>query len=922
MNDQQPINSTLTSTPEPVVLVDGSSYLHRAYHALPPLKTSDGRPTGAIRGVASMVLRLRKDYPNSPLIFVLDAPGGTFRDRIYPEYKAHRERMDDELRAQIAPLRELIEAMGILLLCELDVEADDVIGTLALQARDAGYKMIISASDKDLSQLVCDCVTVIDSMSRPPTVLDEAGVQAKFGVPPARFVDYLALRGDSSDNIPGVPGVGEKSATALIQELGSLDDIYADTARVEALSLRGAKRLRQRLDEGRESAMLSRQLATIRTDVPLPLSLDKLPSPQPDQQLLLQLCDDLQLRVLAREFEAGLDSPPPLQAAVAVAVNWETVLSVEALNRWIERIAAAEIFALDTETTGLDPLRARLVGISLAVSAHEAAYIPFGHDYVDVPKQLTEQQVLAALKPLLEDAGRAKLGQNLKYDRSVFASHGIELAGIARDTMLESYVLNAGKHRHDMAYLAKRLLGCEFTSFEQVAGKGKKQLSFSQVRLEQATPYAAEDADVALQLDAVMWPQLGEQPRLRKLFEDVEMPLLPILSDMERQGVLVDPNPLSAQGEEMQGRLDALQHEIWELAGGRFNIASVKQLRELLFDEMKLPVSRKTPGGEAATGERVLQDLAAQGYPIAQRLLDYRHLDKLKSTYIDALPKQINPDTGRVHCFWHQAATSTGRLSSSGPNLQNIPIRTAEGRRIRQAFVAAPGYRLLIADYSQIELRIMAHISQDQSLLQAFHDGQDIHRATAAEIFGGAAEQVSSDQRRIAKMVNFGLIYGMSSFGLAQRLRINQGEAKKYIDTYFDRYPGVRDYMQNVRELGRKQGFVETLYGRRVHLPNIAGRGQQARAAERAAINAPMQGSAADIIKLAMIATERWLRDSGVPARLLMQVHDELVLEVQDNAADEVHAKLVSLMRAADQGVLDIPLEVAAQTGDNWDEAH
>ncbi len=941
----------------PVILIDGTAWLYRAFYALPPLSTKDGRPTGAVRGVAAMLRRLRKDYPDSEIVMIMDAPGGTFRDEIYAEYKSHRPPMPPEMRQQIEPLQELTRAMGFPLMIIDNVEADDVIGTLSVQAGAAQRQVLISTSDKDLAQLVNERVRLFDTMKS--TMLDAEGVEQKFGVPPSLMLDYLSLVGDSSDNIPGVAGIGPKTAQALISHLGGLDAIYADTAKAAEVPVRGASGLPKKLEQGRETAWLSRRLAEIRTDVELEFDLQSLPPFKPRPEEMLALFEELEFRGWFKELQAEMrnssgtaknaapqDSearsatPPDADAdpggagektasgsilpepPLQTQTRWELVLEPQQLQAWVQRLEQAEIFCIDVETTDLDVMRARIVGVSVAVTPGEAAYIPFGHDYEGAPGQLDEKQVLGALKPLLEDPARAKLGQNLKYDCNALANHGIHLRGIARDTMLESYVLDSavGQH-HALDRLARRHLERETIQFTDVAGKGAKQLRFNQVHLEQAAPYAAEDADVALQLDAVFYPQLQKTPRLHRLFEEMEMPLLGVLAHMERNGTLVDPELLHSHSKELERKIAGLEQRAWKIAGREFNLNSTKQLQEILYEEQGLSITHRTPGGKASTNEAALQDLVHQ-HPLPGLLLEYRQLDKLKSTYTDRLPQQLNPGTGRVHTSWHQAVTSTGRLSSSDPNLQNIPIRSEEGRRIRRAFIAPEGWRILAVDYSQIELRIMAHLSGDQNLLDAFQRGEDIHRATAAEVFGvPSLDAVSTQQRQNAKAINFGLIYGMSAFGLARNLDIDHRDAQDYIKRYFARYPAVREYMQRAPADARQRGYVSTLFGRRLHLPDIRSSNQgRRRLAERISINAPMQGTAADIIKRAMITLDQWLRTANAPARLIIQVHDELVLEVREDALQEVQGEVGRIMSAAAE--LTVPLVVDSGSGNNWDEAH
>ncbi|MEA3299141.1 MAG: DNA polymerase I [Pseudomonadota bacterium] len=899
----------------PLVLVDGSSYLYRAFHALPPLTNSSGQPTGAIKGVIAMLKRLGKDYPGSELVVVFDAKGKTFRDEMFEQYKSHRPPMPDDLRRQIEPIHAIVRAMGLPLLIVDGVEADDVIGTLARRRAAEGKPVVISTGDKDMAQLVDGHITLVNTMT--DTRLDADGVRDKFGVGPELIIDYLALVGDKADNIPGVPGVGEKTALALLQNVGGLDAIYGDLEAIRELDFRGAKKMPEKFAEHRDQAYLSHQLATIKTDVELAPDADLLAPREADKSQLLALFLDLEFKAWSDELlnddEVAAEQP-------AVDKTWHTVLDREDFEAWLARLVEAELFAFDTETTSLDYMDADLVGVSFAVEPHEAAYVPLAHDYLGAPAQLDRQWVLDRLKPLLEDPNRPKVGQNLKYDMSVLARHGISLRGVAFDTMLESYVLDSTGSRHDMDSLALKYLGEKTIHFEDIAGKGAGQLRFNQIALEEAGPYAAEDADVTLRLHRALWPRVCEVPSLRAVFEDIEMPLVPVLSRIERNGARVDAALLKAQGKEIALRLDELEREAHELAGQAFNLASPKQLGEILFDKLKIPVVKKTATGAPSTKEEVLQELALD-YPLPRVLLEHRGLAKLQSTYIDKLPRMINARTGRVHTSYHQAGTATGRLSSTDPNLQNIPVRSSEGRRIRQAFVADRGNRILAADYSQIELRIMAHLSGDASLVQAFKEGLDIHRATAAEVFDTPLDRVTQEQRRSAKAINFGLIYGMSAFGLARQLHLGRNQAQEYIDLYFARYPGVAAYMERTRQQARDQGYVETLFGRRLHLPDIkAGNGQLRQAAERTAINAPMQGTAADIIKRAMIAVDRWLTDRALDTRMIMQVHDELVFEVPEGELDEVRDTVVRLM--AEAATLDVPLVVDAGVGANWDEAH
>ncbi|ALZ82796.1 DNA polymerase I [Pseudomonas oryzihabitans] len=911
----------------PLVLVDGSSYLYRAFHALPPLMTSTGKPTGAVKGVLNMLLSLRRQYPDSLFAVVFDAKGPTFRDALFADYKAQRPAMPDDLRGQVEPLHACIRALGLPLLAIEGVEADDVIGTLARHCASAERPVVISTGDKDMAQLVCPYVTLVNTMSG--SVLDVEGVKTKFGVGPELIIDYLALMGDKIDNIPGVPGVGEKTAAGLLNGIGGgLDTLYANLDAVAALPLRGAKSLAAKLDQHREQAYLSYQLATIKLDVPLELTFDELKVGEPHVEALMALYQEL-------EFKSWLDdlirdtkrqgAPLPLAedaATTQVETHYDTVLEQADFDAWLARLQAADCFAFDTETTSIDAQRAELVGLSFAVAPGQAAYVPLAHSYMGAPTQLALEPVLAALKPLLEDPAKLKVMQHGKYDLNVLTRYGITIQGIAFDTMLESYVLDATATRHDMDSLALKYLGHSTIRFEDIAGKGAKQLTFDQIAIEQAGPYAAEDADVTLRLHETLWPKLEAIPGLAGVLRDIEMPLVPALARIERNGALVDSALLGVQSRELGEKMIALEKEAYGLAGQEFNLGSPKQLGEILFVKLGLPVVSKTASGQPSTAEAVLQELADQDFPLPKVLMQYRQMSKLKSTYTDKLPQQINPRTGRIHTSYHQAVTATGRLSSSDPNLQNIPIRTAEGRRIRQAFVAPKGYRLLAADYSQIELRIMAHLAQDEGLLHAFQNDLDVHRATAAEVMGVPLEEVSNEDRRRAKAINFGLIYGMSAFGLAKQIGVGRAEAQAYIDRYFQRYPGVLAYMERTRAQVVDQGYVETLYGRRLYLPDIHSKNQGLRrAAERAAINAPMQGTAADIIKRAMIAVDAWLQSTPeLDARVILQVHDELVLEVREDQVERLREGLLPLMSGA--GELDVPLLVESGVGGNWDEAH
>ncbi|MDX5977309.1 DNA polymerase I [Vreelandella alkaliphila] len=920
----------------PIVLVDGSSYLYRAFHALPPLTTSNGQPTGAVKGVLNMLKRLIKDYPESPMAVVFDAPGKTFRDEMYSDYKAHRPPMPDDLRSQIKPLHACVKALGLPLLCIEGVEADDVIGTLAHHATQAGRDAVISTGDKDMAQLVNDHITLVNTMKEE--TLDEAGVKEKFGLPPSLIIDFLALMGDKVDNIPGVPGVGEKTAIGLLQGMeGGLETIYGDLERVKTLSFRGAKTLPKKLEEHRDQAFLSYQLATIKTDCELPVGLDDLDIAHPDREALVELYKEMEFKQWLAELLAGTDEgvddvkggePAPDNAANDVTDsaaassqrNDHVIVEQAEFDAWLARLKKAERFCFDLETTSLNYMDADIVGVGLALEAGEAAYIPLAHDYLDAPAQLDRQQVLQALKPLLEDPEKTKVGQNLKYDISVLANYDIRVVGPLADTMLASYVLNSTATRHDMDSLALKYLGEKTISFEEIAGKGAKQLTFNQIALEQAVPYACEDVDITLRLQEILRPQVEREGRLADVLDHLELPLINVLSRIERNGVALDAERLHEQSQQLERRIRELESEAFELAGREFNLGSPKQLGQILFEEQKIPVIKKTPKGAPSTAEAVLEELALD-YPLPKVIMQHRGLAKLKSTYTDKLPRLLNKTTGRVHTSYHQAVTATGRLSSSDPNLQNIPIRTEEGRKIRQAFVARPGYRIVAADYSQIELRIMAHLSEDKGLLEAFAEGRDIHTATAAEVFGTALEKVSADQRRSAKAINFGLIYGMSAWGLSRQLHIDRNQAQTYIDRYFDRYPGVARYMDRIRTQAAEDGFVETVLGRRLYLPEIHSQNRNRRqGAERTAINAPMQGTAADIIKQAMIDVDAWLAEGEFDALMVMQVHDELVFEVAEGQVEAFIEQVQARMQAA--ATLSVPLIVEAESGANWDEAH
>ena len=896
-----------------LVLIDGSSYLYRAFHALPPLSNSRGEPTGAVYGVLNMINKLVREQAGSHVAVVFDAPGKTFRDELFAAYKANRPPMPDELRAQVQPLLDAVTAMGLPLLRIEGVEADDVIGTLCRQAREQGLQVVVSTGDKDMAQLVTDGVSLVNTMTGK--WLDREGVKEKFDVFPEQIIDYLALVGDTSDNIPGVPKVGPKTAAKWLNEYGSVDNIIQNAGEI------GGK-VGESLRDHIEQLKLSRQLATIHQELDLPLRLEDLEPATGDRDKLRDLYERLELRQLLRQLEEAEDTNDEPSKAVEhrTESDYETVLDDKALQKWLDRIAGAELVAIDTETTSIDYMQAELVGISLSVNPGEAAYIPVAHDYPGAPQQLRRDEVLKKLRAFLEDESRPKVGHHLKYDAHIFARYQIELRGMRFDSMLESYVLNSVATRHDMDSVARYYLNIDTVHYEDVAGKGAKQLTFNQVPLEQAAPYAAEDADVTLRLHQKLRAELEKEQRLLDVYEQIEQPLVPILLDMEEAGVLIDREMLRKQSGELASTMQQLETQAHELAGGPFNLGSPKQLQEILFEKQSLPVIRKTPKGQPSTAEDVLQELADE-YDLPRVILEYRSVAKLRSTYTDKLPGQICAATGRVHTSYHQAVTATGRLSSTDPNLQNIPIRTPEGRRIRQAFIAPQGYKLLAADYSQIELRIMAHLSGDKGLLRAFAMDQDVHSATAAEVFGVALEDVTSDQRRSAKAINFGLMYGMSAFGLAKQLGVGRGEAQTYVDLYFDRYPGVKAYMDGTREKAREDGFVETVAGRRLYLPEIRDRNPQRRQyAERSAINAPMQGTAADIIKKAMIDVYRWLQKDQADARMIMQVHDELVLEVRDDQIDAVRTNIINLMTNA--ATLAVPLKVEAGTGLNWDEAH
>ena len=930
-----------TIAPNPLVLVDGSSYLYRAFHAFPPLTNSAGEPTGAMYGVLNMLKSLISQVQPSHIAMVFDAKGKTFRDEMFEQYKSHRPPMPDDLRKQIQPLHDIIRALGIPLLVIEGVEADDVIGTLAVAASKANQKVLISTGDKDMAQLVDDNIMLINTMNN--TLLDREAVIEKYGIPPELIIDYLALMGDSADNIPGVAGVGEKTALGLLQGIGSMAEIYANLDKVAELPIRGAKKLGDKLLAEKEMADLSYRLATIKTDVALDITPEQLTLGASNNDQLTEYFGRYEFKRWLNEVMNGTDSitnnneqptkinhyqaTPALaqdnseEALPAIQIDrsrYETLLTEADLNRWVKKLNQAKLFALDTETDNLDYMAANLVGISFALENGEAAYLPLQLDYLGAPKTLEKTTALTLLKPVLENPAIQKVGQNFKYDLTIFARNGIDVQGVVFDTMLESYVLNS-TGRHNMDDLAKRYLGHQTISFEEIAGKGKNQLTFNQIPLEQAAEYAAEDADVTMKLQQVLWEKLSKEPTLEKLFKEMELPLLGVLSRMERRGVLIDSDALFLQSNEIANRLSELEEQAYVLAGQPFNLASTKQLQEILFDKLGLPVIQKTPKGAPSTNEEVLEELAFS-HELPKVLVEHRGLSKLKSTYTDKLPQMVNPQTGRVHTSYHQAVTATGRLSSSDPNLQNIPIRNEEGRRIRQAFIAREGFTVVAADYSQIELRIMAHLSQDQGLINAFTQGKDIHRSTAAEIFGVALDEVTSEQRRNAKAINFGLIYGMSAFGLSRQLGIGRADAQSYMDLYFKRYPGVQTFMHDIREKAKAQGYVETLFGRRLYLPDInSSNGMRRKAAERVAINAPMQGTAADIIKRAMIQLDQKLQNDPDIA-MIMQVHDELVFEVRSEKVAFYSELIKTQMESAAD--LVVPLIVDVGQGTNWDEAH
>ena len=932
----------------PFILVDGSSYLYRAFHAFPPLTNSLGEPTGAMYGVLNMLKSLISQANPSYLAVVFDAKGKTFRDDLFEQYKSHRPPMPDDLRKQIQPLHQIIKALGIPLLVIDGVEADDVIGTLALRASQQGQKVLISTGDKDMAQLVDDNIMLINTMNN--TLLDRDGVVEKYGIPPELIIDYLALRGDSSDNIPGVAGVGEKTALGLLQGIGSMAQIYANLDKVADLPIRGAKKLGDKLAEAKEMADLSYLLATIKTDVELSLDYHQLTLQAAQSDELIEAFGRYEFKRWLNEMlqngESSVTTAAPLSAntfnayqatasqstsntnppsAVETVPNvqidrtlYQAILTESDFQYWLEKLSQAKLIAVDTETDSLDYMQANLVGISFALENGEATYLPLQHRYLDVPEQLNLTDSLTRLKPILENPEIHKVGQNIKYDETIFSRHGIELQGVAYDTMLESYTLDS-TGRHNMDELAQRYLGHRTISFEELAGKGKNQLTFDQIPLEQAAEYAAEDADITMKLHQTLWPKIQAEPTLVELFEKLEMPLVSVLSRIERNGVLLDSDLLFQQSAEIAVRLTQLERQAHELAGEPFNLASTKQLQEILFTKLGLPILKKTPKGAPSTNEEVLEELAYE-HDLPKLLVEHRGLSKLKSTYTDKLPLMVDRDSGRVHTSYHQAVTITGRLSSSDPNLQNIPIRTEEGRRIRKAFIAADGNQIIAADYSQIELRIMAHLSNDAGLSKAFAEGKDIHRATAAEIFGVPLEQVSSEQRRSAKAINFGLIYGMSAFGLARQLGIARGQAQQYIDLYFQRYPGVQTFMSEIQQKAREQGYVETLFKRRLYLPEIkSANAMRRKGAERVAINAPMQGTAADIIKRAMLLIDAEIRNSD-EIKMIMQVHDELVFEVRSDKVAHYAERIKTLMEQAAE--LTVPLIAEVGIGENWDEAH
>ncbi|WP_057434852.1 DNA polymerase I [Pseudomonas syringae group genomosp. 3] len=920
-------------TQAPLVLVDGSSYLYRAFHALPPLTTSKGLPTGAVKGVLNMLKSLRRQYPDSPLAVVFDAKGGTFRDALYTDYKANRPSMPDDLRVQVDLLHACVKGMGYPFLCVEGVEADDVIGTLARSSAAADRPVVISTGDKDMAQLVDGHITLVNTMTG--SVLDVAGVKEKFGVGPEHIIDYLALMGDKVDNIPGVPGVGEKTAVGLLVGVGGgIKELYDNLDMVATLPIRGAKTLAAKLEEHRAMAFLSYELATIKIDVPLDIELDQLHCSEPDRDKLMELYAELEFKSWIEDLQrdakrAGQELAVEEPTVAAKEAAYEVILEQEQFDAWLKKLQAAPLFAFVTQSNGTDAQRAQLVGLSFAIQTHEAAYIPLTHSYMGVPQQLDRDTVLKTLKPLLEDPNKIKVGQHAKFAINLLANcaiggdqaQGIELQGVRFDTILESYVLDSTATRHDRDSLVAKYLTHTPINFQDIAGKGAKQLTFDQIAIEQAGNYAAEEADLALRLHEVFEARLAAIPSLQPVLNDIEMPLVPVLARIERQGALVDANLLGIQSVELGDKMTALEREAFAIAGEEFNLGSPKQLGVILYEKLGMPILSKTATGQPSTAEAVLAELAEQDFPLPKVLMQYRSMSKLKSTYTDRLPEQINPRTGRIHTSYHQAVAVTGRLSSSDPNLQNIPIRTAEGRRIRQAFVAPKGYKLLAADYSQIELRIMAHLAKDEGLLHAFRNDLDVHRATASEVFGVELENVTTDMRRSAKAINFGLIYGMSAFGLAKQIGVDRKQSQAYVDRYFARYPGVLDYMERTRTQAAEQGFVETIFGRRLYLPDINAKNPSLRnGAQRMAINAPMQGTAADIIKKAMVAVNGWLDESGLDARVILQVHDELVLEVREDLVDQISEQIRPHMSGAAE--LAVPLLVEVGVGNNWDEAH
>ena len=917
----------------PLVLVDGSSYLYRAFHALPPLTTSKGLPTGAVKGVLNMLKSLRRQYPDSPFAVVFDAKGGTFRDALYGEYKANRPSMPDDMRVQIDFLHNCVRGLGYPLLCVEGVEADDVIGTLARSSAAADRPVVISTGDKDMAQLVDGHITLVNTMTG--SVLDVAGVKEKFGVGPEHIIDYLALMGDKVDNIPGVPGVGEKTAAGLLTGInGGLKELYDNLDKIPTLPLRGAKSLPAKLEEHREMAFLSYQLATIKIDVPLDIELDALHCGEPDREALMALYTELEFKSWITDLQRdarqeGAEIAPAAEPAPIIEAKYELILEQTQFDDWLKKLEAAQLFAFVVQSNGIDAQRAQIVGLSFAIKTHEACYIPLTHSYMGVQQQLDRDAVLKAVKPMLEDASKIKVGQHAKFAINLLANcaidgdqgQGISVQGVKFDTMLESYVLDSTATRHDRDSLVAKYLSHTPVNFQDIAGKGAKQLSFDQIALEQAGTYAAEEVDLTLRLHEVLQEKLAKTPSLAPVLNDIEMPLMPVLARIERQGALVDANLLGNQSVELGNKMTELEREAFAIAGEEFNLGSPKQLGVILYEKLGMPIISKTATGQPSTAEAVLAELAEQEYPLPKVLMQYRSMSKLKSTYTDRLPEQINPRTGRIHTSYHQAVAVTGRLSSSDPNLQNIPIRTAEGRRIRQAFVAPQGYKLLAADYSQIELRIMAHLAKDEGLLHAFRNDLDVHRATAGEVFGVELQDVTNDMRRSAKAINFGLIYGMSAFGLAKQIGVDRKQSQAYVDRYFARYPGVLNYMERTRAQAAEQGYVETIFGRRLYLPDINAKNQALRkGAERMAINAPMQGTAADIIKRAMVAVNGWLDESGLDARVILQVHDELVLEVREDLVEQISKDIRVHMSGAAE--LDVPLLVEVGVGNNWDEAH